>query len=237
MSENTETASDVTNSQGGAMSVAKFHERSHFWGRFTLWAVIILTLTLPLYLSYVLGHHPGWSAIMTGFLAYASIVAVVWVVEPISYYPVLGVSGTYLAFLNGNIGNMVLPSAAVAQEVVGAQPGTEKGEITATLAITGAAIVNTTILVFVVLGGSVLLSYLPESVLASFDYVLPAIYGGVIAQFAIQKPSWGIAGIVLGLIINLSPIPQAFETFLCVFGTVAACLLLDKFSKKKEEVA
>ena len=152
--------------------------RSHFWGRLTIWSVIVLTLALPLYLSFGLGFHPGWSSILSGFLAYASIVAVVWVIEPISYYPVLGVSGTYLAFLTGNIGNMCLPSASIAQSVVGAEPGTKKGELTATLAISAASIVNTVILVFAILFGSYLIALLPESVTASFQFVLPAIFGG-----------------------------------------------------------
>lgn len=79
-----------------------------------------------MYLSFVLGFHPGWATILSGFSAYAAVVAVVWVIEPISYYPVLGISGTYLAFLTGNIGNMCLPSASIAQSVVGAEPGTKK---------------------------------------------------------------------------------------------------------------
>ena len=106
-----------------------FHAKTHFWGRLTIWSVIVLTLALPLYLSFGLGLHPGWSSILSGFIAYASIVAALWVIEPISYYPVLGVSGTYLAFLTGNIGNMCLPSASIAQSVVGAEPGTKKGGV------------------------------------------------------------------------------------------------------------
>ncbi len=43
----------------GSISMETFHEKSHFWGRFTLWAMIILTWTLPIYLSFVLGFHPG----------------------------------------------------------------------------------------------------------------------------------------------------------------------------------
>ena len=39
------------------------------------------------------------------------------VVEPISYYGVLGAAGSYMAFLSGNISNMRLPCAMVAQEV------------------------------------------------------------------------------------------------------------------------
>ena len=96
------------NETDAKLDFAAFHAKSHFWGRMTIWSVIVLTLALPLYLSFGLGFHPGWSPILSGFLAYASIVAVMWFIEPISYYPVLGVSGTYLAFLTGNIGNNVL---------------------------------------------------------------------------------------------------------------------------------
>ncbi|EMR06595.1 hypothetical protein C772_01490 [Bhargavaea cecembensis DSE10] len=216
-----------------AFSFTTFQDKSHFWGRLTLWGIILLTFSLPMILSFGLGYHPGWSAILSGFLAYASIIAVVWVVEPISYYPILGVSGTYLAFLNGNIGNMCLPSASVAQTAVGAEPGTEKGELTATLAIAAAAIINTSILVLVVLGGSYLISLLPAALVDTFKFVLPAIYGGVIAQFAIQKPVWGLIGIAFGLFVNLGPVPQSLQTFLCIFGTVAACILLEKIKSEK----
>lgn len=211
-----------------------FHVKSHFWGRLSLWAVIILTLTLPLYLSFGMGFHPGWSTIFSGFLAYASIIAVVWIVEPISYYPVLGVSGTYLAFLNGNIGNMCLPAASIAQGVVGSEPGTKKGELTATLAISGAAIVNIAFLVITVLGGSYLLTLMPESILSLFRFVLPAIFGGVIAQFAIQKPLWGVLGISIGLAVNLGPVPASLKTFLCILGTVVVCIMLDQMKNKKK---
>ncbi|WP_028783893.1 hypothetical protein [Thalassobacillus devorans] len=212
-----------------------FHTKSHFWGRLTIWSVITLTLMVPLYLSFVLGFHPGWSAILSGFAAYASIIAIVWVVEPISYYPVLGVSGTYLAFLTGNIGNMCLPCASVAQSVVGAEPGTKKGEITSTLAMAAASFVNIMIILFVILGGSYLLSLLPASITDSFRFVLPAIFGGVIAQFAIQKPSWGAIGIAFGLFVNIGPIPRAFQTFLCVLGTIVVCMLLQKMKEQKDK--
>jgi len=218
-----------------ALDFDAFHEKSHFWGRLSLWTVIVLTLLLPLYLSFGLGFHPGWTAILSGFLAYAAIVGVVWVIEPISYYPVLGVSGTYLAFLNGNIGSMCLPAASIAQSVVGAEPGTKKGELTATLAISGAAIVNIIFLLFVVLGGSYLITLMPDSLISSFRFVLPAIFGGVIAQFAVQKPVWGVVGIAFGLFVNLGPVPRSLQTFLCILGTVVVCLLIDKMKKQKKE--
>ncbi|WP_252502007.1 small-conductance mechanosensitive channel [Sporosarcina sp. Marseille-Q4943] len=236
MTVSKEAKSIVTTSSANVpetLDFEAFHAKSHFWGRLTIWGVILLTLLLPLYLSFVLGFHPGWSAILSGFLAYAAVIAAVWVIEPISYYPILGVSGTYLAFLNGNIGNMCLPSASIAQATIGAEPGTKKGELAATLAISAAAIVNTTVLIFVVLGGSIVISLLPTSFVEAFRFVLPAVYGGVIAQFAIKKPVWGIVGVAFGLFVNLGPVPRSLQTFLCILGTVAACMLLEKIKTKK----
>ncbi|WP_099354091.1 small-conductance mechanosensitive channel [Fredinandcohnia onubensis] len=217
-----------------SMDFETFQLKSHFWGRLTIWGIIALTLIVPLYLSYVLGYHPGWSTIISGFTAYAAIIMFVWVLEPISYYPVLGVSGTYLAFLTGNIGNMCLPCASVAQRVVDAEPGTKKGEITASLAIATASIVNAIILILAILSGSYILTILPESVLNSLNFVLPAIFGGVIAQFAIKKPLFGVVGIAFGLFVNLDPVPRAFQTFVCILGTVVVCLLLEKIKKQEK---
>lgn len=49
-----------------------------------------------------------------------------WFVEPISYFPVVGAAGTYMAFLSGNISNMRIPCASMAQVAADVEPGTEK---------------------------------------------------------------------------------------------------------------
>lgn len=212
-----------------------FHKKSHFWGRLTLYAVMLLTLFLPLYLSFGMGLHPGWSAIFSGFISYAAVVVFLWIIEPISYYTVLGVSGTYLAFLNGNIGNMCLPAASIAQNVVGAEPGTKKGELVATLAIASASIANIIFLLFIVLGGSFIITSMSDHVVEMISrFVLPSIFGGVIAQFAIQKPLWGLVGITLGLLIHLGPIPEVLETFLSIVGTIVVCMLLEKLKTNNQ---
>ncbi|MEH7226301.1 small-conductance mechanosensitive channel [Bacillus sp. JJ1566] len=224
----------MSGTQATAMDFDTFQLRSHFWGRLTIWAVIALSLIVPLYLSFVLGYHPGWSPIISGLAAYAAIIMFVWVLEPISYYPVLGVSGTYQAFTIGNIGNMCLPCASIAQRVVGAEPGTKKGEITASLAIATASIVNVIVVILTILSGSYILSILPESIINNLSLVLPAIFGGVIAQFAIKKPLFGVIGIAFGLFVNLGPVPRAFQTFVCILGTVVVCILLEKIKKQEK---
>lgn len=224
----------VNHNTKDTFSMTDYHSKIHFWGRTTIWIALILSLFLPLYLSYGLGFHPGWQIILSGFAAYAGLVAVAWVMEPVMYFPILGVSGTYISFLTGNISNLVLPSAAAAQNAIGAEPGTEKGELTATLAIGAASIVNKLILIPIIIFGSFIIANLPESVENVFPLILPAIFGAVLAQFAIKKPIYGLIGLSLGLIISLIALPLFLKSLTCIVLTVLICLQLEKMKDKKQ---
>jgi len=49
--------------------------------------------------------------------------------EPVQYYLALGIVGTYVSFLAGNIGNLRLPVAISTAEVLGVDPGSpEEGK-------------------------------------------------------------------------------------------------------------
>lgn len=210
-----------------------FHEKSHFWGRLTISMVLVLTLALCFYLSFGLNLHPGWQPILAGFAAYAAVVGMAWVFEPLSYYPTLGISGTYQAFLTGNISNMCLPAAAAAQNAIGAQPGTRKGEITAALAIAAASLINITMLILIIMSGSYLLSIIPSSVQQVFAYIVPAIFGGIFAQFAVKKPLYGGIAVGVAIIVNLLPIVAFFKGIICIIITILICLQIEKNKGKK----
>ena len=98
------------------------------------------------------------------------------VVEPISYYGVLGAAGSYMAFLSGNISNMRLPCAMVAQEVTGVKPGTKEGELMATIGIAGSIVTNLIFVTLGAIGGTLLLGALPASVKDAFKYVPASIF-------------------------------------------------------------
>lgn len=217
-----------------SLGMEEFHQKSHFWGRLTMWMVIILSVMLPIYLSFVSGFHPGWKPIIASFLAYAAMVGYAWVIEPVSYYPTLGVSGTYLSFLTGNIANMCLPAAAAAQNVIGAEPGTKKGEITAALAISAASLVNIIIISIIIASGSFLISIIPPSIQSAFQFIVPAIFGGILAQFAIKKPLYGLIAIIAGVIINLTSIMPFFRGVICIAITIAVCIYMEKMKTQRE---
>lgn len=85
------------------------------YGRITLLFSIVLCFIPAIYLAVRYHAIPPVSTIFTAWFMIASIYGVEYFMTPISYFPILGVSGTYLAFLSGNIANMRVPCAIVAQ--------------------------------------------------------------------------------------------------------------------------
>ncbi|UTR10302.1 small-conductance mechanosensitive channel [Evansella sp. LMS18] len=213
--------------------IEEFHIKAHFWGRLTLWILIAMCLVVPLYMSFVLGAHPGWNVILLGLLGYASFIGIMWVLEPITYYPTLGIGGTYLAFLTGNIANMCLPCSSAAQKAVGAETGTKKAEIAGVLGIAVASLVNISIIVLIIFAGTAIVSALPAAVHDAFNYILPAIFGGVLGQFAYKTPKYGIVALVIGMAVLYSPIFGLIKIAVTVALTIAAIYFMEKQKDKK----
>ena len=62
-----------------------------------------------------------------------------------------------MAFLSGNISNMRIPCASMAQVAADVEPGTEKGSVIATIGMAVSIMINTSVLtVGAILGTSVL---------------------------------------------------------------------------------
>lgn len=197
-----------------------FIPRAHRIGRATLLVAMILCVFPALYLSFVLGAFPGTGAILTGFLAIAAFVGIMWVVEPISYFPVLGVCGTYMSFLSGNIGNMRMPVVVSCQNAIGAEAGSRKAEVAAVIGIAVSVIVNLVFLIALVLIGKALIDVLPAPVAQAVkDYTLPALYGAVMVMFTSSATRRNaLTGILVGLAVFVSPVPE-------IFGSAAAGIL------------
>lgn len=197
-----------------------FIPRAHRIGRATLLVAMILCVFPALYLSFVLGAFPGTGAILTGFLAIVAFVGIMWVVEPISYFPVLGVCGTYMSFLSGNIGNMRMPVVVSCQNAIGAEAGSRKDEVAAVIGIAVSVIVNLVFLIALVLIGKALIDVLPAPVAQAVkDYTLPALYGAVMVMFTSSATRRNaLTGILVGLAVFVSPVPE-------IFGSAAAGIL------------
>src|SRR5512143_4132309 len=113
----------------------EFSKPIHKVGMVTCGLAIIGMFLPPVWLYLQYGVFPPISAIMVGMGLALTYAVPFFIIEPISYYPTLGDAGTYMSFLAGNISNMRLPCAAVAQSVAGVEEGTKKAELIACVGI------------------------------------------------------------------------------------------------------
>ncbi len=166
---------------------------------------------------------PDAGTILTAWGMVAASFGAFYFVEPISYYAALGLTGTYLSFLSGNIGNMRVPCAALALDVTESKPGTIQAEIVSTMAICGSIITNLIGTTSAVVLGVVVLEILPEFVVTGLTkYASSAIFGATFGNFAIKYPKVGVVALVLPLLLRkFTSLPAAWTIVITVFVTLA----------------
>ena len=175
----------------------------------------------------------GWGMVALSFGAF-------YIVEPISYYASLGLTGTYLSFLSGNIGNMRVPCATMALETTDSEPGTLQAEVASTMAICGSIITNLIATTAAVLIGSVVVSVLPDIVVSALTkYAAAAIFGGTFGTYALKYPKVAIFGIGLALAMKFLLSPPAWVLIdVSVFGSLGFARLMyvkEKRLRRKED--
>ena len=208
------------------------------WGKITMLLGIITCFLPAIVMSVIYGYMPPWSAILAGTISQMSVSGAFYVVEPISYFPILGIPGTYLTFLSGNTSNMRVPCSSVAQEAAGVELGTEKGSVISTIGIAVSIIVNIVILTLGAVGGNVIIGMLPAGMKEALNFLLPALYGAVFGQFAISRPKLAGVAVVIAFGMNwllkngflsfLPGTPSYAVILVAVFGSIFAGKLIYK---------
>lgn len=187
---------------------------------------IVFSFLPALILGLVYNTWPVWGALVPAFVSTASVFGLLWVLEPIMYYPILGEIGTYMAFLSGNISNMRVPCATMAQVAAEVEPGTDEGTIVATLGMGVSVVINILVLTLGVILGSNVLAMLPASVVSSLNLILPALFGALFMQHAFAKRKLACIMCVIALaycfankggLLSWLPAASSWGTLLCVF--------------------
>lgn len=160
-------------------------------GKITGYGGAALSFMPLFYLWLFQGLSPDWAAFATAMLTCISTFLVVQIVEPISYFPVLGPVGTYIAFLSGNISNMRVPCATVAQKAAGVEAGTVQGSVIATIGMAVSVIFNVTVLTIGTILGVGILEAMPPEIQNSLNYLLPALFGALLVQSSMKDPKQG----------------------------------------------
>ncbi|MCO1338702.1 hypothetical protein BJH93_07335 [Kocuria polaris] len=216
-----------------------FERTTSRWGRLTMLAGLLISLAGPFYVALFMDVGVTLTHIITAYTAVAATFLVFAVVEPVTYFPILGQAAMYQAFMIGNISNKLLPAALCAQSRIDAKPGSRQGDLAAVMGICGAAMVHlTSLLIFVGIFGTWLLTVIPESVTeVTRLYILPAIVGAVLVQAiaAVKqvRPTLIALAVAVVLVFAVIPAVPALTYYATAIG-VAATVLISWFARKRD---
>ena len=209
-------------------------KKTDLYGKIWIWTAVVVVLMVPVAACLYYDAWPDGAAVLKGLLGVAPIYWTVGVIEVITYTPMLGTGGTYLAFVTGNLTSIKVPSALNAMENAQVKPGTEEGEVISIIAIATSSIVTTLVIVAGVIGLSALAPILSSEVLApAFDNILPALFGGLAVVYVSRNWKIAIAPLIFMVVLFLCIPSLAGSVGVLVPVGVLVALAAARFMYKK----
>ena len=181
-----------------------YRNRMHFYGRIFVVLGIIIMFLIPFTTWIVTGIGPDLNKVITGVLALSVLFLPGGIIEVLTYGPILGTSGTYLAFITGNLVNLKIPCVMNAREIAQTQINTEENEVVSTIAVASSTV--TTILI---MGIGVLLLIPLKPILESellrpaFNWVVSALFGALAYKYIKGHVKYTIAPMIFVIILSI----------------------------------
>ncbi len=150
------------------------------YGKIWIWTAAFVVLMVPVVACIAYNAWPPIIPLLQGLLGVAPMFWTVGVIEVITYTPMLGIGGTYLGFVTGNITSIKAPAALSAMQNMGVDADSEEGEVVSTIAIATSSIVTT----LIIAAGVAMLMSISEllnspTLAPAFENILPALFGGL----------------------------------------------------------
>jgi hypothetical protein len=197
-----------------------YRDKMHLYGRiFTVMGIFIMFL-IPALIWLVTGGAPDVNKLVVGVLALSVLYLPGGIIEVITYGPILGTSGTYLAFITGNLINLKIPCVMNAKEIAGTEINTEENEVISTISVAFSSITTVLIMTVGVLALVPLRPLLNSPVLApAFNWVVSALFGAL--GYKYFKSHWKLVVVPLVFVVILSVISPSF-----VYGNIVIVIVL-----------
>lgn len=202
------------------------------WGRLTSLLGVVASFVPLAVLAIVFDIMPALDAIVAAATIRISACVVYYFVEPISFQPVLGIPGTYMAFLSGNISNLRVPCSSVAQKAAGVEEGTPEGAVLSTIGVAVSIVVNLLILTAGVLLGAQIIVMIPESLVSALVYLVPALYGAMLMQMVLYAPKIAAIAVPLGIITLVISKTGLFDSSVAILISVFGSIIIGRMLMK-----
>ena len=182
-----------------------YMKKTDLYGKIWIWIAVVVVIMVPTAACVYFSAWPELNAVLKGLLGVAPIFWTVGVIEVITYSPMLGTAGTYLAFVTGNLTSLKAPSALTAMENADVKPNTEEGEVISTIAIATCSIVTTLVLALGVFALGFISPILDSPALApAFDNILPALFGGLAVVYVSKNWKLALAPLIFMVVLFLA---------------------------------
>lgn len=174
-----------------------YEEMTHVYGRIWIFSALGMIFAYPIITCITYDAWPGWMPVLKGLLGVAPIFWTVGLIEVLTFVPMLGTAGSYLAFVTGNLTSLKVPAALTAMDNAGVKSNTEEGEVISTIAVATSSIVTT---IIIALGVALLVPLTPildnPVVKPAFDNILPALFGGLAVVYISKNPKLSITPLI-----------------------------------------
>lgn len=202
------------------------------WGRLTSLIGVAASFFPVIILSFVFKIVPAFDAIVAAATIRISACLVYYFIEPISFQPVLGIPGTYMAFLSGNLSNLRVPCSSVAQQAAGVEEGTPEGAVLSTIGVAVSIVVNLAILTLGVFLGSQIIALIPESVVNALVYLVPALYGAMLMQMILYAPKIALIAVPLSIVTLAISKTGIFDSSMAILISVFGSIIIGRLLMK-----
>lgn len=154
--------------------------------KFGISSSLFLFAAMSLFPVLVSVKYGFWPDLATSWPAYVAVILFMapwWPAETIGYMSVMGPGALYMSYVTGNVTNLRMPATVGTINSLGIEPGSDKCH-TMALIVCGASILTTVTICAMGIVLAVPLQPVLEhpSLRPALNYVVPAIFGGLVAQ-------------------------------------------------------
>lgn len=205
----------------------EYNNSLHRLGRVLGVITVVLLIAVPFIMASIYGVEIDWNGFVTGFAKVGILYIPMAIVEFLIYTPMLGVGGSYLSFLTGNVTNMKIPCVMNSKTIAKTESGTPEHEIISTISVATSAITTT----LVILVGVLLLVPLQpvlqnEALLPAFNNVVPALFGALGFKYCLQSPKIAIIPLLIMSLLCIFVPSMINETSLLMIPSGAMALII-----------
>ena len=211
-------------------------------GLCTMACAAVVSFLPGLYLFFQYGIIPTASEMGSIVSMLIASFLVGWIVQPLTFYPAMGVRASCLSWTTGNVADLRMPAISAGQKAAGIEAGTPEGNVISTMSAAVSNFVTVAVLTLVTFVGSGLISALPAAVTAAFSYITPAIFGAIIMDYAMKNVKYNlpliIAGVVFFLLFKALGLSSVWITlFVVITGMFVSRIMFTYYKKKNSAKA